>query len=236
MAGVTAAAEARRGSALKLALLAFGLASVLAAAYLVAEAYGWTDERRFADLIDAAAHSPGGRWRVGVAVAGLLVADLALPVPSSLVMTLAGRFLGTPWAFASNVVGSLGGAALGYALCRRFGRPAFARLFGEDTAPAEALFAALGPWAIALSRPVPMLTEVVSCLAGLTRMGFPRFLAFSLLGTAPISLAYAWLGAAARQGVGVRWPLLLAIVLPGFGMLAVWLLGHLRPRAAAAAD
>jgi membrane protein DedA with SNARE-associated domain len=220
---------ARRRSALKLAGLAVGLASFLTTTYLIAESYGWTEERRFAAVIESATQGSWGRLGVGAIVVGLLVADLALPVPSSLVMTLAGRFLGTLGGFACNVLGSLAAAALGYALARRYGRGVFARLFGsEDTAQAEALFASFGPWAIALSRPVPMLTEIVSCLAGLTSMGAARFLALSLLGTAPISLAYAWLGEKAMEPLGFEWPLLIAFVLPGVGLLAVWLFGHAR--------
>ncbi len=142
-------------------------------------------------------------------------------------MTLAGRFLGTWGGFACNLVGSLGAALLGYGLCRRYGRGAVARLFGaEDTRQAETLFSSFGPWAIALSRPVPMLTEIVSCLAGLTSMGVRPFFGLSVLGTAPISLAYAWLGHEAKEPGGLQWPLLIAFVLPGVGLLAAWLFGH----------
>ena len=160
----------------------------------------------------------------------LLVADLALPIPSSLVMTLAGRFLlGTWGGFTANLVGSLGASLLGYGICRQYGRRGFAVVFGaDDTRQAEAFFSTFGPWAIALSRPVPMLTEIVSCLAGLTGMGLRPFVALSILGTAPISLAYAWLGHEAREPLGLQWPLLIAFVLPGAGLLGVWLVGYLR--------
>ena len=220
-----------RRAVLKLVGLVLGLTSFLAASYLIAESYGWTEERRFASAIESATRAGWGRIGVGLLVVGLLAADLALPVPSSLVMTLAGRFLGTLGGFVCNVLGALAAAILGFALARRYGRGVFTRLFGaEDTTQAEALFAWVGPWAIALSRPVPMLTEIVSCLAGLTNMGFARFAALSLLGTAPISFAYAWLGEKAIAPLGFEWPLLIALVLPGIGMLAVWLFGHSRSK------
>jgi uncharacterized membrane protein YdjX (TVP38/TMEM64 family) len=119
------------------------------------------------------------------------------------------------------VVGSLGAAVAGYGLCRRYGRGVFARLFGtEDTRRIETLFESFGPWVIVLSRPVPMLTEVVSCLAGLSDMAFKRFLVLSALGTVPISLAYAWLGRKAAEPTSLQWPLLIAFVLPGLGLVA----------------
>lgn len=221
-------------AAAKLLGLVFGLGSFLTATYLIAESYGWTEERRLASAIEALANGGWGRAGVGLAVVVLLVTDLALPIPSSLVMTLAGRFLGVWEGSACNLAGSLGASWLGYGLCRRFGRGAFAWLFGpQDTRQAEALFSTFGPWAIALSRPVPMLTEIVSCLAGLTAMGSRPFLALSLLGTAPISLAYAWLGQEAGGSLGLQWPLLIAFVLPGLGLIAVWLVGRLRGSEAA---
>lgn len=219
----------RSRPAAKLLGLVVGLGSFLTATYLIAESYGWTEERRVASAIEAFAGGGWGRVGVGLAVVALLVADLALPIPSSLVMTLAGRFLGTWGGFACNLIGSLGAALLGYGLCRKFGRGAFARLFGaEDTGQAEALFRTFGPWAIALSRPVPMLTEIVSCLAGLTAMALCPFVALTLLGTVPISLAYAWLGHAAEGSLGLQWPLLIAFILPGVGLLAVWIFGRRR--------
>jgi uncharacterized membrane protein YdjX (TVP38/TMEM64 family) len=221
--------HASRRSAFKLLGLVFGLASLLTAMFLMAASYGWTEERRVAAAIDAYASEGHGRISVGLAVVALLVADLALPIPSSLVMTLAGRFLGTGAGFACNLSGSLGASFLGYFLCRRFGRGAFARLFGsEDTRQAEALFSSFGPWAIALSRPVPMLTEIVSCLAGLTAMEVRSFVGLSVLGTAPISLAYAWLGHEAKEPLGLQWPLVIAFLLPAGGLLAAWLFGHSR--------
>jgi len=220
--------------ALKLLGLVVGLFSFLTVTYLVAESYGWTAERRVTAQIESMAQHGFGRVGVGLAVVGLLVVDLVLPVPSSLVMTLAGRFLGVSGGFVCNVVGSLGAAAVGYVACRRYGRGTFQRLFGTDTEHVEALFERFGPWVIVLSRPVPMLTEVVSCLAGLTDMAFKRFFALSLLGTAPISLAYAWLGRKAADPMSLQWPLLIAFVLPGIGMAAVRLIsrnGAAGPRA-----
>ncbi len=68
--------------AIKLLGCVFGLASFLAAMYLVALSYGWTEERRMAAAIEAFARGGFGQVGVGLVVISLLVADLALPIPS----------------------------------------------------------------------------------------------------------------------------------------------------------
>lgn len=77
-------------------------------------------------------------WIVGagtgtaVVVAGLLAADLFLPIPSSLVMVLSGAAFGVVWGSLVALVGSIGGEWLGFELARRYGRRASARIVGDD--------------------------------------------------------------------------------------------------------
>jgi uncharacterized membrane protein YdjX (TVP38/TMEM64 family) len=114
-------------------------------------------------------------------------------------------------------------AALGFGLCRMFGRRAFVKLAGTgDTSRVEILMGRYGEWAIVLSRSVPMLTEVVSCLSGLSGMSVVRFLLLSVAGTMPICLVYAWAGSTSGGApTGIGWAVLLAFVIPavGFGMV-----------------
>jgi membrane protein DedA with SNARE-associated domain len=78
-----------------------------------------------------------------------------------------------------------------------------------------------GAWAILLSRSVPMLTEIVSGLAGLSRMRFPLFLALSAAGTLPICAVYAWAGARADALADWRVAVAVAFLIPaaGFGVI-----------------
>jgi len=130
-----------------------------------------------------------------LAVLGLLAADLVLPVPGSIVLSAGGIVLGWPLAAAAGCAGLVAGGLLGYGACRTFGRRAFDRF----VSPAEAeRFAGwldrYGPVAIVASRPVPMMAETLSCLAGLARMRVLRFLAALLLGSAPYAWFFAWTG------------------------------------------
>ena len=124
-------------------LITVALVAVFSVAFVVAESVGLEDAATWEGWIG----STGGRVGVGVAVIGALIADLLLPVPSSIVMTLSGALLGGPAGFVANVLGSLGGAWLGWGLARTLGRGVFLRWVGEDQQGVEAWFARWGAWA-----------------------------------------------------------------------------------------
>ncbi len=201
--------------------LAIGILAVLALLFVGAEALGWTDGERYEALAERLRDS-GGWLAVGALIAGLLAADLFLPVPSSVLMTLAGATLGLWRGAALALTGAMVSALLGFGLCRRFGRGAFERMIGKmETVRVEAFMERYGVWAILLSRGVPMLTEAISCLAGLSRLRFIVFFALSLAGTAPVCLVYAWAGARAGGAAGQGWAVLIAFVLPALGFALV---------------
>ncbi len=211
--------------------IALGLFLAMTLLYLAAESMGWTDEQRVRDALETIRASERGALLAAALLAALLAADLFLPVPSSLLMTLAGALFGIGAGAAISLAGAMGSALLGFGLCRRFGRPAFARLTGaQDAERIETFFRNTGAWAILLSRSVPMLTEIVSCLAGLSGMRARLFLALSLAGTAPVCLVYAWAGHTAGAQGGAGAAVLVAFLAPAAGFA---LLRALRRRPAA---
>jgi uncharacterized membrane protein YdjX (TVP38/TMEM64 family) len=168
-----------------------------------------------------------GPATAALAVAGLLAADIALPVPGSIVLSAGGIVLGWPLAAAAGCAGLLVGSLVGYGACRLFGRRAFDRF----VTPAEAARFAVwldryGPAAIVTSRPVPMMSETLSCLAGLGGMRLPRFLLALVLGSAPYAWFFAWAGdrlGRVREEPGLA--LLVALAVPalywlGFAVVA----------------
>ncbi len=205
--------------------IAIVIFAVLALLFLVAEAQGWTSEKLYETWLRRA-RAGGGVWVAGVLIAGLLAADVILPAPSSVLMTLAGALLG-PWRGAVvSFAGAMACALLGFGLCRRFGRTRFERVTGAtETARVEQMMARYGVWAVLLSRGVPMLTETVSCLAGLSRLHATTFAALAAAGTAPICLVYAWTGHCAGTFTGQGWAVLSTFVLPAVGFALVRLFG-----------
>lgn len=131
-------------------------------------------------------------WAVGF---GLIVADIALPIPSTAVMAGLGVIYG-PWVGGAVAAGgSVAAGLVGYGLCRALGPRLGARLAGhEGMARARALFDRWGGWIVAASRWLPVLPETISFLAGLTAMPFGRYLAALACGAIPLGFTFATIG------------------------------------------
>ncbi len=129
------------------------------------------------------------------AAIGLLVADLAIPVPTTAVMAALGMVYGPVLGGFIGGLGSIISGLVGYGLCRQLGRPLALWLNGErGLQEGEKIFLRLGGWIVALSRWVPVLSEVVACMAGLSRMSFPVFLAALVCGSVPLGFMFAIIG------------------------------------------
>ncbi len=121
-----------------------------------------------------------------------LSTDIFLPVPSSVVSTLAGSQLGIVGATITSFVGMTIGAVVGFAVARWWGRPV-AKWFAkeEDLARMEELTAKLGPAVLVITRAVPILAEASVLLVGASRMTWRAFLPPLLLANMGLSLVYA---------------------------------------------
>ena len=163
-----------------------------------------------------------GGWIAALIGFGLLVSDVLLPVPSSLVMIAHGALFGVTLGTLLSLAGSLGAALFGFALGRR-GGPLLARLVPEDERRrADALLRRWGDLAVVVTRPVPILAETLSILAGASPMGWGRMMAATLAGSLPAALLYAVTGATARNLDNVA--LVFALVLAVAGLF--WLAGR----------
>lgn len=167
-----------------LLLLLFGLASALEIGIL-------TDPQPFLDragLLGAAALG-----------AGLLVADVFLPIPASLLMIAHGALFGITLGTLVSLAGSVGAAALAFAVGRRFGGRLHRLVPPEERRRADALLERWGELAVVATRPLPILAESVALLAGTSPLTWRRFLAASLAGNLPASFLYAVTGATAAR-------------------------------------
>ena len=176
------------------------------------------------DPLPAMRRAGGPAALIGV---GLLVSDVALPVPSSAVMVAHGALFGVLPGAVLSVLGGTGATVLGFALGRR-GRAVVARL----TTPrqrdrADRLLGRWGALAIMVTRPVPVLAETVAVLAGTSPMRWPVAALAGAAGTVTPALALAWSGAAAAGTVNGLLVFGLVLLLAGATALA----GRLRRRA-----
>lgn len=145
---------------------------------------------------------------------GLLAADTFLPTPSSVVLLANGYLFGFWPGAVLSVAGLMIGNAAGFLLAR------YASQWLERKFPSEQRFAynpyleRWGKWALAISRPVPVLAESVLLLSGSSKMSFLEAMAYCLLGTIPLALVYAFLGASAVEWASpLIWVSCIALVL-----------------------
>ncbi len=159
-------------------------------------------------------HPPPPLW-IAAAVVGLLSTDIFLPVPSSVVSSVAGPQLGIPLATAASWIGMTIGAVAGFALAKTFG-PAFSRWFSrpEDLERASDLADRFGPAVLAIGRGVPVVAEATVLWMGMHGLSWRKFLWPVMLSNLVLSFAYAALGTAANEFAGLPLVLALAIAVP----------------------
>ncbi len=130
------------------------------------------------------------------ALAGLiLVENVFPPIPSELILPLAGYYVGTGEllfivAVLAATLGSVVGALLLYGGARRGGRPLIyryprlLRLKEADLDRADAWFDRYGAWIVLFGRLVPGVRSIVSVPAGLSEMPMWWFITLTALGSA----------------------------------------------------
>ena len=147
-------------------------------------------------------------WLFGVTGSGLLMLDIVLPIPSSILGTLLGARLGFWPGFVSTWMGLLAGNMLGYALARL----ALTRLRSWIPSFPETTTLAL----VFLSRPVPIVAEAMSLAAGATRMPALPYFSVCAAGNAIYAIVLAGNGATliaeSLAGPGLIVPMLLPVI------------------------
>lgn len=176
-------------------LLMIGIAAaVVVSKLLVEDVLGIPIEARAREWLV----NPG--YSGAMVIVALLALDVFLPVPSSVIMVLSGALFGPVAGGLLALVGSVAGQWLGFELARRYGRPMAVSLIGDsDVSALHRFFDRHGVMAIVVTRPLPIVMETLSLVAGLSRMTRGVFLAASVAGTAPIVFVYAYAGALSRE-------------------------------------
>jgi membrane protein DedA with SNARE-associated domain len=165
--------------------------------------------------------SPPDATTTAMVIVGLLATDILLPIPSSVISTLAGSQLGVVGGTAAVCLGMTLGATLGFALAKRWGRTIALRFAKEeDLDRLEKLTSLYGATVLVLFRAVPVLAEASVLLVGIHKLSWKRFLPPLVFSNLGIALAYAKFGEYADRnqwlpfalGISVALPLLLTMI------------------------
>ena len=156
-------------------------------------------------------------WFAGV---GLLVADILLPIPGTLVMSALGYIYGPIVGGLFAGLGSFTAGSIGFWICRSFGEKAALKLLGEKAfKKGHETFERVGGWVVVLSRWLPVFPEVISCMAGLNRMSPIKFHLALLCSAIPMGFIYAAIGHAGVENLTVA--VMLSVGIPPLIWLGV---------------
>ncbi|WP_414470127.1 TVP38/TMEM64 family protein [Methanobacterium sp. ACI-7] len=159
---------------------------------------------------------------VAIVVGGLLSVDILAPVPSSIVSTAGGYFLGFILGTLVSFLGMTVSCIIGYILGAKLGNPISEKLVGKsEFSKLERLQNKYGDWIIIISRAVPVLAEASVLVAGIGRMSLKRFFLLILLSNLGISIAYAAIGAYSANVNSFLLAFAGAIVLPAIAMIVL---------------
>jgi uncharacterized membrane protein YdjX (TVP38/TMEM64 family) len=162
------------------------------------------------------------KWVAGLAGIGLLIADVIAPVPSSVVMLANGILFGPVGGSVLSIVGGVGAALAGYGIGIQSERTGKRWLGEESLARARVFFRKHGMIAIIVSRPIPIMAEAVTIIAGISGMPAKKFVSGVLLGLLPTAIVYAVAGAYALNLKTGAFVFLSVMALAGI----VWLVGR----------
>jgi len=210
-------------------LLVFGVLFVL----IVASFLHWGDwfSSFFEDNGAVTILTSYGRWAWVVGLV-LLMADLFLPLPATLVMSALGYIYGPFIGSIFSTIGSVMAGLLAFGLCRALGeRGALVILGKKDLEKGRNLFSNKGGWIVAVSRWLPVLPEIVSCMAGLNQMSAGKFTVALVCGSLPLGLVFAYIGHSGRDYpmAATLISALFPVVLWGFAQWALRSLFDRRP-------
>lgn len=159
------------------------------------------------------------RGAAALVMFGLLASDILIPVPSSLVSTCCGLFLGFFDGFFVSFGAMCVSAAFGYLLGRFFSDYAKRLLGDRETSVLKRFQGNTRGWWLLLLRPVPVLAEASVLMSGIGKQPIRRVSMEVLIGNAVVSAVYAAVGAAGGKSDSMLLAFAGTIAISGLCML-----------------
>ena len=137
-------------------------------------------------------------YYIGGIIIFLMFIDLVISIPTLAIIMLAGFFLGTFLGALFTIIGLMIAGCCGYILGYKYGEVILVLLLRnvQERNEFKASFKKHGYVTILLSRALPVLPEISTCIAGMTKMPFSKFILAWFISITPYSLIAAYAGAA----------------------------------------
>lgn len=171
-------------------IIAIALVGFFLALFIVVEAL------RIPILVDPSERLMRGGMAAAVFGVSLLMADIALPVPSSIVMIAHGALFGVALGSLLSLVGMTGAAAIGFSIGRRSTALIERFVTESEREKVNQMLDRWGALAIVITRPIPILAETCAILAGASPISWTKALVASIAGSVAPALLYALAGTA----------------------------------------
>ena len=146
-----------------------------------------------------------GAWAPIVSALLMILQALVAPLPAFVLSFANGLAFGTFWGGMLSLASASLAAVVSFWIARLLGRGPVEALVGRThLGAADRWFLRWGAYAILVARLVPVVSfDIISYAAGLTSMRFWRFMLATVVGMAPATFAYSFLGEQAPQYVQV---------------------------------
>ena len=133
---------------------------------------------------------------IGTFVIFLMFIDLFISIPTLATIILAGHFMGSQFGAISAICGLMIAGITGYFLGKIFGEKILEFIMKDAARRIEVKesFSDHGFVMILISRAVPILPEVTTCIAGMSGMPFPKFITAWSISIIPYCIFAAYAG------------------------------------------
>jgi uncharacterized membrane protein YdjX (TVP38/TMEM64 family) len=129
----------------------------------------------------------------------VLSSDILLPIPSSMVMLLNGKLFGVFTGTCISVIGLSISTLIGFYIGLKSKKRLQVFIQPNQQLEAERLFSKWGMIMLIVSRPIPLLSESISIIAGMHKVSISTLVISTLLGSIPGAWVYAYYGFTSNQ-------------------------------------
>lgn len=146
-----------------------------------------------------------GAWAPLISAALMVLQALLAFLPAFILAFANGLAFGAFWGGMLSLASATVAAAVSFGISHALGRTVVEAMVGKRSlGAADRWFVRYGAYAVLVARLIPVVSfDVISYAAGLTRMSFLRFLLATMVGMAPATFVYSYLGQRAPQYINV---------------------------------